>query len=88
MFLDEVCAVQGCARAATMFCFECDRWFCREHLTQMALVVRPVHRETLLCPSCLEEHLFASRSLRELLYESVGRDLWDTSLESGDDFAL
>lgn len=88
MFLDEVCAVQGCTRAAAMFCFECEVWFCRAHLTQMALVVKPVHRETLVCPSCLEGHLYAPRYLRELLFESVGHDPWDASLEAGDDFAL
>ncbi len=60
-------------------CFECDRWFCRRRLTRMAVVVRPMRTETLACPACLEDHLFAPRSLRELPYDTKS---WPRLLEN------
>lgn len=88
MIAHDICSLPGCTRVRVMFCFECDRWFCRQHLTQMALVVVPARWETLVCPSCLEEHLYAPRRMRNLLREAVGRDVWDPGLEHSDAFGL
>ncbi len=66
------CAVATCQQAPAMFCFECEEWCCRDHLTQLTLLLTPQPVESLLCPSCLERHLTLPRTLRELQLAALG----------------
>lgn len=88
MFVEDACGVRGCMRVSAMFCFECERWCCRDHLVQMALVVVPVRWETLICPSCLDEHLHVPRLMSDLRREALWGNQWDADLERRDAFGL